>query len=218
MARDFKRSFMHSTRRKLADMVHTGTYEKDSVVGWTKVEEHHEIGDVWEDVHHRYEQFDGYVLKASKNTEALQEVREYLKEQHTCKKSDCSELTFSKKDIKIIKHSGYCINCLSKVETEIRHAGIWKQYQNYKIWTRMLIHGKLRLEQLKQAHDEAKQVHEFLNEDGSFETWTMPQSVEEVKADMLKMIEAGNGELEELEKMRTEAFDKIKGKNCEHYI
>jgi len=110
------------------------------------------------------------------------------------------------------------MNCLSEIETKIRHAGIWEEYQNYKIWSRMLVHGKIRLEQLKQAYDEAKQVHEFLNEDGSFETWTMPQTVDEVKSDMTKMIESGNKELSDLEEKRQEAFDIIKGKNYEHYL
>jgi len=209
---------MHSTRRKLADMVHTGTYDKNQVVGWTKADETHEVGDIWQDEHHKYEKFDGYVLKTSKNTEALQEVREYLEEKNTCKNKDCKKVKKSETDKKLIKQSGYCINCLSDIETEIRHAGIWKEYSNYKIWTRMLVHGKIRLEQLKQAHDEAKQVHEFLNEDGTFETWTMPQTVEQVKEDMTNMIESGNKELEELETLRLASFNIIKEKNYEHYL
>ena len=38
MAKEFKRKFMHPTRRKLADMVKTGKYEKNQSVGW-EVEE-----------------------------------------------------------------------------------------------------------------------------------------------------------------------------------
>ena len=34
MAKEFKRKFMHPTRRKLADMVKTGQYEKNQSVGW----------------------------------------------------------------------------------------------------------------------------------------------------------------------------------------
>jgi len=218
MAKEFKRSYMHPTRRKLADMVKTGNYDKNSQVGWTKPQESRKIGDTWEDEHHKYEKFDGYVLKNSKNSEAFQKIRDYLEEQSTCKNTECKTVRKSEKDTKLIKKSGYCINCLAEIETEIRHAGIWTEYQNYKIWTRMLVHGKIQLEQLKQAHDEAKQVHEFLNEDGTTETWNMPQPVEEMQSDIQKMLKSGTQELEDLEVLRNAAFEIVKEKRYEHYL
>ena len=55
MAKEFKRKFMHPTRRKLADMVKTGQYEKNQSVGWEAKKENRKVGDVWEDEHYRYE-------------------------------------------------------------------------------------------------------------------------------------------------------------------
>ena len=34
MGKEFKKKYMHPTRRKLVDMVQTGTYEKNQTVGW----------------------------------------------------------------------------------------------------------------------------------------------------------------------------------------
>ena len=39
MGKEFKRKFMHPTRRKLVDMVNTGEYAKNTQVGWSKKEE-----------------------------------------------------------------------------------------------------------------------------------------------------------------------------------
>lgn len=218
MAKEFKKSFMHRTRKKLVDMVHTGEYTKDTTTGWTKKEQVREIGDTWEDEFNRYEQRKGYVLKTSKNSEAFQEVRDYLQKQNTCNNEKCKTVKKSQTDKKLIKKSGYCLNCTVEREHEIRVAGLWSEYENYKIWTRMIVDGKLRLEQIRQAHDELKQQHEYVNEDGTLDVWVMPQPVEEVKAGMIELITNGTEEIKEIELLREEAFNKLKEQNFEHYI
>ena len=45
--KEFKRKFMHPTSRKVADMVQTGEYEKNTQLGYTKAEEKRKVGDVW---------------------------------------------------------------------------------------------------------------------------------------------------------------------------
>ena len=80
MGKEFKKKYMHPTRRKLVDMVETGTYDKNTTVGYTKKQETRNIGDVWEDEHNKYEKKEGYILKTGKNSEALQEIRKYLEE------------------------------------------------------------------------------------------------------------------------------------------
>ena len=67
MGKEFKKKYMHPTRRKLVDMVETGTYDKNTTVGYTKKQEIRNIGDVWEDEHNRYEKKEGYILKTGKN-------------------------------------------------------------------------------------------------------------------------------------------------------
>ena len=36
MGKEFKRKYMHPTRRKLVDMVKTGEYDKNTTIGYTK--------------------------------------------------------------------------------------------------------------------------------------------------------------------------------------
>ena len=102
MGKEFKKKYMHPTRRKLVDMVETGKYDKNTTIGYTKAKEVRNIGDVWEDKHNKYEQKDGYILKTGKNSEAFQEIRNYLQEKSNCKNSECKTIKTPKTQDKII--------------------------------------------------------------------------------------------------------------------
>ena len=218
MCKEFKKKYMHPTRRKLVDMVETGTYDKNTTVGYTKKQEIRNIGDVWEDEHNRYEKKEGYILKTGKNSEALQEIRDFIKEKSTCKNSECKTIKKTEKDIKVIQQNGFCINCTIDREHELRTAGVFQEYQNYKVWTRMFIFGKQKLEELKQSLLDVREEYEYVNEDGTVEKWKLPKSIDEIKSDIKEMIENGTNELKELESKREEAFDILKEKNYEHFI
>ena len=218
MGKEFKKKYMHPTRRKLVDMVQTGKYDKNTTVGWTKKKESHKVGDVWEDEHSKYEQKEGYVLKTGKNSEALQEIRKYLEEKSKCKNSECKTIKKSEKDLKFIQNGGFCMNCTAERETELRAVGLFQEYQDYKIWTRMIIYGTNKLEELKQSLTEIKPFYEYVNEDGTVEKWELPKSVEETKADIQEMIDIGTKEIEVLKSNRAKAFDTLKEKNYEHFI
>jgi hypothetical protein len=218
MSKDFKKKYMHPTRRKLVDMVQTGKYDKSTVVGYSKAKETHKVGDVWEDKHNRYEQKEGYILKTGKNSEALQEIRKYLEEKSKCKNPNCKTIKKSEKDLKLITKGGFCINCTAERETELRASGIWKEYQDYKVWTNMIVYGKQRLEQLRQSLEEIKPFYEYVNEDGTTEKWSLPKSVDETKAEIQEMIDNGEKEIQQLEEQRNTTFSIIKDKNYEHYI
>ena len=73
MGKEFKKKYMHPTRRKLVDMVQTGEYDKNTTIGYDKLEKTRNLGDVWEDEHHKYEKKDGYVVKTGKNSESFHE-------------------------------------------------------------------------------------------------------------------------------------------------
>ena len=209
---------MHRSRQKLADMVKTGEYDKDTTIGWTKESLERKVGDKWEDDYHSYEQMEGYVKKTSKNSGAFEEIRKYVQKQLECKNPECKTIKFTKNDKKLIKRTNFCIDCLVEREHQVRVAGLWKEYENYKIWTRMVVDGRMRLEQIKQAHDDLTQSIDYVLEDGSTEKWVLPQPVEEIKADMMKMIENGTKEIEELDVKREEAFNKLKEQGYESYL
>lgn len=216
MGKEFKKKYMHPTRRKLVDMVMTGEYDKNTVVGYTKAKETRKVGDVWEDDHHRYEQKDGYIVKTGKNSDALSGIRKYLEEKSKCKKYPNKKYT--EVDKKLIKKTGYCLDALVEIETELRTAGIWQEYQDYKVWTNMVVYGKQKIEQLKQSLNEIKPFYEYVNEDGTTERWELPKSVDETKKEINEMIEIGLKEITLLEEKREEAFSIIKEKNYEHFI
>ena len=56
MAKEFKKKYMHPTRRKLVDMVlHGAEYETNTTIGWNADKIERKVGDVWEDEYHKYE-------------------------------------------------------------------------------------------------------------------------------------------------------------------
>jgi len=217
MGKEFKKKYMHPTRRKLVDMIQTGEYDKNTTVGYTKKQETRNVGDVWEDKHHRYEKKEGYTLKTGKNSETFQEIRKYLEEKSKCKKYPNKKYT--EKDKKLIQKTGYCLDALVEIETEIKAAGLWEEYSNYKVWTNMIVYGKKKIESYKQSIDELKEEYEMIGSDGKVtETWRLPKPIEEVKSDIQGLIDYGNKEIEELEEKRNKAFQVLKEKNYEHYI
>lgn len=219
MAKEFKKKYMHPTRRKLVDMVlHGAEYETNTTIGWNADKIERKVGDVWEDEYHKYEKKEGFILKTSKNSEAFEEIRKWKEEQSRCKGSECKTIKFTPTHKKLIEKTGFCANCLAEIETKIRAAGFWEQYEDYKIYTRMLIDGKIRLEELKQAKDEVKPYYEYTNEDGTTEKWDLPQSVDEVKAELQELIDYGTEELKSVEKFRNQAFEILKENKLEHYL
>ena len=219
MGKEFQKKYMHPTRRKLVDMIKTGEYEKNTQIGYTKASETRNVGDVWEDEHNRYEKKQGYILKTGKNSEAFDEIRKYFEEKSKCKNLNCKTIKKSKKDKIFIEKGGYCLNCTIDVEHEIKMAGLWIPYEDYKIATRMIIYGKAKLDSYKQSLDELKEEYQMMGPDGKVtETWKLPKPIEEVRKEILELIKNGETELQEIEQKRLEAFEKLKEKNYEHYV
>ena len=219
MGKEFKRKYMHPTRRKLVDMIHTGKYDKNATIGYEAKKETRKVGDVWEDEHHRYEKKEGYVVKTGKNHESMQEIRKYLEEKSKCKNSECKTIKITKKDKVFIEKGGYCMNCTVDREHEIKMAGVWEEYQNYKVWTRMIIVGKTKLDAYRQSLDDLKEEYEMIGAEGKVtETWKLPKPIEEVRAEINELIQYGEGEISELEEKRKQAFEKLRKNNMEHYL
>ena len=104
MGKEFKKKYMHPTRRKLLDMVHTGEYDKNATIGYEGKTEIRNVGDVWEDEHHKYEKKDGFIVKTGKNHEQIQEIRKYLEEKSKCK--IYPNKTYTAKDKQLIQKTG----------------------------------------------------------------------------------------------------------------
>jgi transcription elongation factor Elf1 len=219
MGKEFNRKYMHPTRRKLLDMVHTGQYQKNATIGYNKVEQKREVGEIWEDDHHQYEQKNGFVIKTGKNHEEIKKIRDYLAEKSNCKNENCQTIKITQKDKQFIKQNGYCLGCTVENEHQIRVSGLWQEYQNYKIWTRMILVGKIKLDSYRQSLEDLQEEYHMHNGEGQItETWKLPKPIEEVRQEINELIEYGESEIKELEEKRIEVFQKLLENQLESYL
>jgi hypothetical protein len=218
MAKEFNKKFMHPTRRKLVDMVLTGgEYQKETQISFSGADKKkikREVGDKWTDDNGKsYEQLEAGKIETSELGDTMAEVRAYLDKLNTCKSDNCKTIKVGRVDKKLISKTGYCLHCLTLKEAQIKYDGLWKEYEDYKIYSNMIGYGNDVLSQFKQAYRDAKQTYEVVQEDGKIETWSMERDVEELKAEILIEIVKFEGEIEQATKLRNEAYDKLKDKN-----
>jgi hypothetical protein len=113
----------------------------------------------------------------------------------------------------MISKTGYCLHCLTIREAQIKVDGLWEAYEDYKIYSNMIAHGKDVIAQFQQAYNDASQTYEVVQEDGTIETWSMERDVNELKAEIMTDIINFEREVEEVTKLRNSAYQKLKPKN-----
>jgi hypothetical protein len=218
MAKEFNKKFMHPTRRKLVDMVLTGgEYEKNTQISFSGADTEtikREVGERWTDDNGKsWQQYEAGKIEVSELGDIMAETRAYLDKLNSCKSDNCKTIKVGRVDKKLISKTGYCLHCLTLREAEIKYDGLWKEYEDYKIYSNMIAYGNDVVSQFKQAYRDAKQTYEVVQEDGKIETWSMERDVEELKAEILLEIVKFEGEIEQATKLRNEAYDKLKDKN-----
>lgn len=218
MAKEFNKKFMHPTRRKLVDMVLTGgEYEKETQISFSGADKEiikRSIGEKWVDSDGKHwEQMEAGKIQTSELTDTMSEVRAYLDKLNTCKSNDCQTIKIGRVDKKLISKTGYCLHCLTKKEFQIKQDGLWEAYEDYKICSNMIAHGKDVVAQFQQAYNDARQDYEVVGEDGKIEKWAMERDVNELKAEIMSDIINFEKEIEEVTKLRDEAYEKLKDKN-----
>jgi hypothetical protein len=219
MGKQFEKKFMHPTRRKLVDMIHTGEYEKSTQVSFSdnKVEVKRNVGDVWEDKDgNLWEQKDWGKIKKSKISDTLSQVRQYLQEISNCTASECDvKGKYSNTDKKLISKTGFCAGCLARQEQQIQIDGLWEEYAKYRIFSNMAAYGTEVLQQLNQALQDVTNIHEFINDDGSIEVWKDNSDTELLRSQIETDIENAKKELLEVIENRNSAYELLKDKNYE---
>lgn len=217
MAKEFNKKYMHPTRRKLVDMVLTGgEYEKNtsiSLVGAENGNIKREIGEIWTDANgDTWEQKSYGKVTHSKLSDTMADVRKYLIDLNKCKSDSCQTGKYSRVDKKLVKKSGYCLDCLTKLEHQIRVDGLWEEYEKYKVYSNMIDYGNEVLDKLKSAYDDAKQEYEYVNEDGKLETWTLEKPVEELKKEILQDIDNIKKEISEARDLKIQSWELLNAK------
>ena len=218
MAKEFNKKFMHPTRRKLVDMVLTGgEYEKNTQVSFSGADREiikHKVGDKWTDENGKsWEQLEAGKVQTSELGDIMAETRAYLDKLNSCQSDNCKTIKITRVDKKMISKTGYCLHCVTLKEAQIRYDGLWEDYENYKMYSNMIAHGKDVVAQFQQAYRDAKQTYEVVQEDGTLETWSMERDVNELKAEIMNDIINFEKEIEQVTKLRNEAWEKIKDKN-----
>ena len=217
MAKEFKKKYMHPTRRKLADMVNTGEYETETQISLSdiKKQEKREVGEVWEDQKGNvWEQKEFGRVKKSKMTDTLAKVRKYLEEQTKCKDAACDVSgIYSNPDKRLILHFGYCAGCLAKRELPIKVDGLWNEYLQYRNAVNDIAYLEDALEKMKLAVKEVSNLHEYVNEDGSVERWWGNLDEQELKEQIEEDIEKATERIKELVEERDTAYSKLKDKD-----
>jgi len=213
----FNKKFMHPTRRKLVNMIQTGEYDKDTQVSFSGVKEttKREVGDVWEEDGVVWEQKSYGKVKQSKLSNELVKVRQYIQSQSECRNIECTKQKYSSSDKKLISKTGFCAICLGEREKQIKLDGLWKEYEDYKVYSNMAAYGTEVLQKWNQALNEVSNIHQYINDDGSVEKWSSNEDVQTLKAQIEKDIENGRKELTEVIEKRNAAYQKLKPMNYE---
>ena len=77
----------------------------------------------------------------------------------------------------------------------------------------MIDHGTDVIAKLEDAYDSVRQEYEYVTENGTTEKWTMERPAEELKAEILVDINNVKDEVEQVIKLRNEAWEQLKDKN-----
>jgi hypothetical protein len=180
-----KKTWMHPSRKKILDVMH-GRDSGNATVGWDKAKEKKEVGDRWFDSNGKeWEQHDGFKIAVTQYDEA----RAYLDTLNTCKSKECKTGNPKGANLRFIKQSGFCINCLVEREAKLRVEGIYNNYEYWKMNSKALGTIKDDLAKFEQARKDADTVPSFVNENGSIEKWSIDGDIEKVKTDLDSDIE-----------------------------
>jgi hypothetical protein len=216
--KEFNKKYMHPTRRKLVDMVLTGgEYDKNTTIGYTpekKKETKREVGETWEDGQGNiWTQLEGGgKIKTSKLTSTMADIRKWLDEQTTCKNKECEKVKLGPTDKKLIKKTGFCSDCLADKENEIRKDDLFSEYANYRVSQNKIAYAKEVLVQLNDALDNVKNKLEYINEDGTTETWNIDRNIDDLKQDIKDDIQKVKDDIKVVIELRDECWEKLKDK------
>jgi len=180
-----KKTWIHPSRKKILDTM-KGIDSGNATLGWEAKKVKREIGDRWTDADGKeWEQHDGFVMRVTQYDEA----RAYLDELNTCKSKECKTFKITAAHKKIIKKTGYCIDCLVEREAKMREAGLYQNYEFWKLNSNTLGQMQEDLKQFEQARKDADTIPSFVNADGSIERWSFDGDMEKVKKDLDSDIE-----------------------------
>ena len=170
----------------------THKFQTKKSVGFSDAEqvakrnERHEVGDTWEEtdsstgITYIYEQRDGFRVKKTKASDALQSIREEIRAFPNCRKETCTCIGTHQLDQKMRKIHGMCFDCTIEMEHELKKEGKFEEYEQSKIRENKLAWlaaAERDVAMLKQVYTEASNF--VTNSEGQQEAWTARMTAEE---------------------------------------
>lgn len=175
-----KKTWIHPSRKKILDTM-KGIDSGNATLGWEAQKTKREVGDRWTDANGKeWEQHEGFIAAVTQ----MDDVRGYLDELNTCKSKECKTFKVTAAHKKMIKTTGYCIDCLVEREGKMRIAGLYDNYEYWKLNSNALGKFKDDLKEFEQARKDADTIPSFVNADGSIEKWSFDGDMEKVKRDL----------------------------------
>ena len=192
----------------------THKFQTKRTVGFSDAEsiakrnERHEVGDTWEDtdpatgITYIYEQREGFRVKKTKVTDALQSIREESRAFPNCRKETCTCIGTHHLDQKMRKIHGMCFDCTIEMEHELKKEGKFEAYERSKVRENKLAWlqaAERDVAMLKEAYTQASKF--VTNSEGQQESWTARMTPEEFEETVQKQFDKFKQEfLENLDK------------------
>ena len=203
-----KKTWVHPSRKKILDTLY-GRDTTKNTFGWTPEggKTKREVGDRWTDVDGKeWEQKEGYIISVSK----LDDVREYIDSLSTCKNKKCQTINPKGINLKFIRQTGYCINCMAEKEHNFRVKNLFNEYETWKMNTKLIGELKDNLPKYEQALRDADIIPSFVQEDGTIEKWSFDGDLEKIKNDIKEDIEKTKQLITETQSKIDIGWEKIK--------
>ena len=120
-----KKQFKEKDVERMRNLIKGKSGERTiSGVGYTKQNEFHEEGDVWEADGRTWTIKDGI----KQNITKLDQAKKTHKLPMFC--PSCNKLTYEHRDKNVYKIHGKCLNCVIDMEHDLKQQGIWEEYKN----------------------------------------------------------------------------------------
>lgn len=213
---DQKSKGMHKSRKLIIDTVFGREDNTQRVFGYEgETETKREVGERWTDKDGKeWEQKEGYKISVGQ----MDDVREYLKKLTTCHSENCKTISYAFADKKMIARTGYCVDCMRKLEQTLREDGTWPFYEDYKISLNKLAFVREEKQRMEEALTGVKDHFETVTEDGRLEKWTWDVDIEKVKQDLKNDINGAYDAIEALLERKAALEEKLKELNHSELI
>lgn len=157
-------------------------------------------GEIWTDKDGKEWKQVGVNSKVRTET-LMDKVRKSLREAPNCPKEMCTVDHTKNLDKRMLAMKGMCFDCVQEFEAKLKKEGKYEDYEKKTLLENersFLVETRVRLVESK---EHITSNPEFMNEDGSFEQWNLPNKD--------KILEDLNSDLEELEKRLSEVESEL---------